>query len=94
LTSLYKENNSIREIARVVHTRYRDYNKQSKIASKPGKRMLPKIPNPPPESGAFNMFSEGKSPTEVASSKTNQVTAYGWFGWKGCPFTLIAFAYL
>jgi hypothetical protein len=69
VVQLYKENNSISEIARLVHMSFRDIgviiNKAKLQAEREGG-----YPNneesKSPESQAFKLFSEGKSPVEVA----------------------------
>jgi hypothetical protein len=66
---LYKENNSIREIARLVHMSFRDIgaiiNKVKLQAQRERGYTTSEEPKSP-ESRAFKMFSEGKSPVEVA----------------------------
>jgi hypothetical protein len=69
VVQLYKENNSIREIARLVHMSFRHIgaiiNKEKLEADRA--RGYTTIEEPKlPESKAFKMFSEGKSPIEVA----------------------------
>jgi hypothetical protein len=69
VVQLYKENNSIREIARLVHMSFRDIgviiNKVKLQSERERGYVTPEEPKSP-ESPAFKLFSEGKSPVEVA----------------------------
>ena len=66
---LYKENNSIRQIAALVHMSFRNIgaiiNKVKLQAERERGYTTDEEPKSP-ESRAFKMFSEGKSPIEVA----------------------------
>ena len=69
VVQLYKENKSIREIAKLMHMSFRDIgaiiNKAKLQAER--ERGYPNNEEPKsPESQAFKLFSEGKSPIEVA----------------------------
>jgi uncharacterized coiled-coil DUF342 family protein len=66
---LYKENNSIREIARLVHMSFRDIGviiNKAKLQAERERGYVTAEEAKSPESRAFKMFSEGKSPLEVA----------------------------
>jgi hypothetical protein len=66
---LYKENNSIREIARLVHMSFRDIGviiNKAKLQAERERGYVTAEEPKSPESRAFKMFSEGKSPIEVA----------------------------
>ena len=66
---LYKKNNSIREIARLVHMSFRDIGVIINKAKLQAERERGYTTDEEPkssESRAFKMFSEGKSPVEVA----------------------------
>jgi hypothetical protein len=67
---LYKENNSIREIARLVHMSFRDIGviiNKAKLQAERERGYAAEDTQPKsPESQAFKMFSEGKSQVEVA----------------------------
>ena len=69
VVQLYKENNSIREIARLVHMSFRDIGviiNKAKLQSERERGYTTDEEPRSPESKAFKMFSEGKSPVEVA----------------------------
>ena len=67
---LYKENNSIREIAKLMHMSFRDIGaiiNKAKLQAERERGYVAEDAQPKsPESRAFKMFSEGKSPVEVA----------------------------
>jgi hypothetical protein len=66
---LYKENNSIREIARLVHMSFRDIGviiNKAKLQAERERGYTRDEEPKSPESQAFKLFSEGKSPVEVA----------------------------
>ena len=67
---LYKENNSIREIAKLMHMSFRDIGviiNKAKLQAERERGYAPEDTQPKsPESQAFKLFSEGKSPLEVA----------------------------
>jgi hypothetical protein len=67
---LYKENNSIREIAKLMHMSFRDIGaiiNKAKLQAERERGYVAEDTQPrSPESKAFKMFSEGKSPIEVA----------------------------
>jgi hypothetical protein len=66
---LYKENNSIREIARLVHMSFRDIGiiiNKAKLQAERERGYPNNEESKSPESQAFKLFSEGKSPVEVA----------------------------
>ncbi|MGC2573832.1 MAG: hypothetical protein WA364_20140 [Candidatus Nitrosopolaris sp.] len=70
VVQLYKENNSIREIARLVHMSFRDIGiiiNKAKLQAERERGYVAEDAQPKsPESRAFKLFSEGKSPVEVA----------------------------
>jgi transposase len=70
VVQLYKENNSIREIARLVHMSFRDIGviiNKAKLQAERERGYAAEDTQPKsPESQAFKLFSEGKSPIEVA----------------------------
>jgi hypothetical protein len=69
VVQLYKENNSIREIARLVHMSFRDIGviiNKAKLQAERERGYVTAEEPKSPESRAFKMFSEGKSPVEVA----------------------------
>jgi hypothetical protein len=69
VVQLYKENNSIREIARLVHMSFRDIGviiNKAKLQAERERGYVTAEEPKSPESRAFKMFSEGKSPLEVA----------------------------
>ena len=70
VVQLYKENNSIREIARLVHMSFRDIgviiNKEKLQAERERGYAVEDTTSKSSESQAFKLFSEGKSPIEVA----------------------------
>jgi transposase len=70
VVQLYKENNSIREIARLVHMSFRDIGviiNKAKLQAEREKGYAAEDTQPKsPESQAFKLFSEGKSTIEVA----------------------------
>ena len=67
---LYKENNSIRKIAKIMHMSFRDIGviiNKAKLQAERERGYAPEDTQPrSPESQAFKLFSEGKSPVEVA----------------------------
>jgi DNA-binding CsgD family transcriptional regulator len=66
---LYKENNSIREIAKIMHMSFRNIGliiNKAKLQAEREKGHIKAEESKSPESLAFKMFSEGKSPIEVA----------------------------
>jgi hypothetical protein len=69
VVQLYKENNSIREIARLVHMSFRDIGviiNKAKLQAERERGYTTSEEPKSTESRAFKMFSEGKSPVEVA----------------------------
>jgi transposase len=70
VVQLYKENKSIREIARLVHMSFRDIGviiNKAKLQSERERGYAAEDTQPKsPESQAFELFSEGKTPVEVA----------------------------
>jgi hypothetical protein len=70
VVQLYKENNSIREIAKLIHMSFRDIGviiNKAKLQAERERGYAAEDTQPKsPESRAFKMFSEGKSPVEVA----------------------------
>jgi predicted HTH domain antitoxin len=70
VVQLFKENNSIREIAKLMHMSFRDIgaiiNKAKLQAERNKGYNDDDIESKSPESKAFRLFSEGKSPVEVA----------------------------
>jgi hypothetical protein len=69
VVQLYKENNSIREIARLVHMSFRDIGviiNKAKLQAERERGYVTAEEPKSPESQAFKLFSEGKSPVEVA----------------------------
>ena len=69
VVQLYKENNSIREIARLVHMSFRDIGviiNKAKLQAERERGYPNDEESKSPESQAFKLFSEGKSPVEVA----------------------------
>jgi hypothetical protein len=69
VVQLYKENNSIREIARLVHMSFRDIGviiNKAKFQVERERGYVTDEESKSPESQAFKLFSEGKSPIEVA----------------------------
>ncbi len=78
VVQLYKENNSIREIARLVHMSFRDIGVIINKAKLQAERERGYTTDEEPkssESRAFKMFSEGKSPIEVAIAPDDRVRA-------------------
>jgi hypothetical protein len=68
VVQLYKENNSIREIARLVHMSFRDIGiiiNKAKLQAERERGYVTAEEPKSPESQAFKLFSEGKSPIEV-----------------------------
>jgi DNA-binding HxlR family transcriptional regulator len=67
---LYKENKSFREIAALMHMSFRDISTITKKVELQAERergyVLEDTQPKSPESRAFKLFSEGKSPIEVA----------------------------
>ena len=69
VVQLYKENNSIREIARLVHMSFRDIDviiNKPKLQAERERGYTDDTTPKSPESRAFKMFSEGRSLVEVA----------------------------
>jgi hypothetical protein len=70
VVQLYKENNSIRQIAQLVHMSFRDIgaiiNKAKLQAERERGYVVEDTQPKSPESQAFKLFSEGRSPVEVA----------------------------
>jgi len=70
VVQLYKENNSIREIAKIMHMSFRHIGliiNKAKLQAERERGYAAEDTKPKsPESWAFKMFSEGKSPVEVA----------------------------
>jgi hypothetical protein len=69
VVQLYKENNSIRQIARLVHMSFRDIGviiNKAKLQAERERGYTTDEEPKSPESKAFKMFSEGKIPIEVA----------------------------
>jgi transposase len=73
---LYKENNSIRKIAKIMHMSFRDIGaivNKAKLQAERERGYAAEDAQPnSPESRAFKMFSEGKSPVEVAIALDGQ----------------------
>jgi hypothetical protein len=69
VVQLYKENNSIREIAKTMHMCFRNIGaiiNKAKLQAERERGYTDDAEPKSPESRAFKMFSEGKSPIEVA----------------------------
>src|SRR5215813_8394506 len=69
VVQLYKENNSIRQIAKLVHMSFRDIGviiNRAKLQAERERGYTDNTAPKSPESRAFKMFPEGKSPVEVA----------------------------
>jgi hypothetical protein len=69
VVQLYKENNSIREIARLVRMSFRDIGviiNKAKLQAERERGYITAEEQKSPESRAFKLFSEGKTPIEVA----------------------------
>ena len=67
VVQLYKENNSIREIARVVHMSFLDIEaiiNKAKLQAERKRGYTTSEEPKSPESQAFKLFSEGKTPIE------------------------------
>jgi transposase len=69
VVQLYKENNSIREIAKIMHMSFRDIGviiNKAKLQAERERGYVRDEEPKSPESRALKLFSEGKSPVEVA----------------------------
>jgi len=76
---LYKENRSFREIATLMHMSFRAITKKVELqAARERGYAAEDIEPKSKESQAFKMFSEGKSPVEVAI-RLDLAAAYGHY---------------
>ena len=79
---LYKEGKTVRQIAEVAHMSFRDIGSiinKAKLQAERERGYTTDEEPKSPESQAFKMFSEGKSPVEVAIQLDLQLTAYGQY---------------